>query len=77
MQRTLETDLLEGLQEDPKEHEEFVPPENITPLLPKIEEDDEDERKDEAQRFVRFAKDGKTVELISPQQRGVLKIRNP
>ena len=36
----------------------------------------EDENNEEAQRFIRFANDGKTIELTSPGSKGVLKIRN-
>ena len=36
----------------------------------------EDENNEEAQRFIRFANDGKTIELTSPGSKGVLRIRN-
>lgn len=47
-----------------------------SPLLPQIEEDEEDEINEEAQRYIRFTENGKTIELISPGSKGVLKIRN-
>ena len=31
---------------------------------------------DEARKCIRIGSDGKTIELISPQQKGILKIRN-
>lgn len=80
MQRTLDSDLL-NLEEQQPRHEDSDFFQDVgggaSPLLPQIEEDEEDEaNKDEAQKCVRVANDGKTIELISPQQKTVLKIRN-
>ena len=48
-----------------------------SPRLHQIEEDEEDESPDEAKRFIRVSKTDKNViELISPAQHTVLKIRN-
>ena len=47
-------------------------------LLTKVEEDEsEDLNNDEAEQYVKLSADGKWVELISPGQKGSIKIRNP
>ena len=47
--------------------------------LPRIAEDDESEHHNiqETNKFIRLAEDGKTVELISPNEQGILRIKNP
>ena len=47
--------------------------------LPRIVEDDESEHHNiqETSKHIRLAEDGKTVELISPNEQGILRIKNP
>ena len=46
--------------------------------LAQIEEDDEDEKqaKADAEKLIRKGNEKNTIELVSPQLKGVLKIRN-
>jgi len=81
--RSLDSDILgldEQQQQQQPKHEEsdyFNVQDGASPLLPLIEEDEEFEaQQDEAQKCIRIGKDGQTIELISPAQKGVLKIRN-
>ena len=48
--------------------------------LPRIVEDDEQSEQlnqQEYSKFIRLAADGKTVELVSPNQQGILRIKDP
>ena len=77
MLQRLDTSLLGDLDEVKDEQSELIK-EEMSPLLAQIEEDEEDEiNLDEADRCIRVSNNGKTVELISPALKGVLKIRNP
>ncbi len=77
MQKTMEQDsLLDTLGEQARDDGTSL--DASSPLLHNIEEDDEDEHiKHDVTDFIRKAPDGKTIELISPGQSGVMKIKNP
>ena len=48
-----------------------------SPLLHPIDEDEDDDvQLDEAQKCIRIGTDGKTIELINPLGKGILRIRN-
>ena len=50
----------------------------LSPILPQIEEQllVNDQDTGEGSKFIRMAADGKTIELISPAQKGMIQIKN-
>lgn len=78
MERSLAAQLLGNLhEEESKGDVSNHAHDDLSPILDKIDEDDEDEVQEEANKYIKYAIDGKSVELSGPTQRGVLRIRNP
>lgn len=78
----VEGSLLGELDEHEKEEDEETQLDaqpsmsHVQTIEDEQEEEYDDELANEAKKFVRFAQDGKTVELYSPQLKGCIKIKN-
>lgn len=75
LQKQFESEILDDIEEKG----EMSLAEVASPALPQIDESDNDEENkilEEANKFIRKTGDGKTIELVSPNQKGFLRIRN-